>query len=172
MKKNKKGFTLIEALISTAILTIIIVSFFSMIVNVIRVNEKNERDIQSRTILNSITENVTSYIRKNGKVGVIGNNSFFEENIESDTGEIELYIRQIDINDKIEFIDKNNDKIDKTTKDMFKVTIKQTNKEVYDKGPFNEQINRYLYTFNVNVKPQQSSNRYQEVTKKVYGAVG
>lgn len=64
---NKRGFTLIEVLISLSILSIIGAAFFSIANNAIRINSKNDKDIQEMNIVQSVIEDIRDDI-KSGKI--------------------------------------------------------------------------------------------------------
>ena len=63
---NKRGFTLIEVLISLSILLIVGSTFFSITNNSIRINSKNDKYIQEMNVAQSVIEGIRDDI-KSGK---------------------------------------------------------------------------------------------------------
>lgn len=166
-KVDKRGFTLIEILISLSIVSIVGMIFFSMANSVIRFNSKNEKDMQSIALINTISEKVTNYIRETGKIGIIGNNGFFEDVINPSKTNMIFYVRKSEVNEQIEFMKPDTYVIDK--KD-FKVEIIQKNSITYNDGIL-ENNNKYLHEIEIIVTPLGISNKIQKVTKKVYGPI-
>jgi prepilin-type N-terminal cleavage/methylation domain-containing protein len=68
MKNSNKGFTLIEILVAMSIVMLIAMAFFSINNMSIKLNSKNEKDIQSMNIAQSIMEDIRQDI-KEGKDG-------------------------------------------------------------------------------------------------------
>ena len=62
IKGNNRGFTLIEILISMAIISIVLFSLFTTINSSIRQNTKNEKDIKLLNIAQSEIENLRKEI--------------------------------------------------------------------------------------------------------------
>ena len=164
MKNNNKGVTLVEVLISLSMITIIVVAMFSSMNNVIRVNLKNDVDVDSRTVLNTVIENVTAYVRQNGMVGIKGNNGHYIREIENNE-EIIFYVNQIDVSDKIEYFDKL-----QSGETDFKITLDKVSDKEYNQGPYNK-AGKHLYTVSIKIEPLKGSERVQEITKKIYGPI-
>lgn len=64
MKNSNKGFTLIEVLVAMGIVMLIAMAFFSINNMSIKVNDKNEKNIQSMNIAQSVMEDVRGYIKE------------------------------------------------------------------------------------------------------------
>lgn len=64
MKANNKGFTLIEVLVAMGIIMLIAMAFFGINNMSIKVNAKNEKDIQAMNIAQSVMEDVRGYIKE------------------------------------------------------------------------------------------------------------
>lgn len=170
-KNNNKGITLIEVLIALTIASIIVMTMFSAMSNVVKFNAKNNTDVDSRSTLNTITENITSYIKENGVIGIKGNNGHFTKTITNNKN-IVVYTNQIEGNDKIEFFEeKDFSQNDISKNDMdFKVIISKENEKKYTNGPFNKE-GKFLYEFKVVIEPLKNSDRAQSINKKVYGPI-
>ena len=66
---NKKGFTLLELLVSISIISILLLAFLTIILSSIKVNTKNDKDISALYIAQSEIEVVRKQIKD-------GNTSF------------------------------------------------------------------------------------------------
>lgn len=62
--KDNKGFTLIEILISTAILSIVVIAFSIISISSIKGNSKNNIDIGAMNIAQGEIENIRSQLKK------------------------------------------------------------------------------------------------------------
>jgi prepilin-type N-terminal cleavage/methylation domain-containing protein len=82
MKNSNKGFTLIEVLVAMGIVVLIAMAFFSINNMSIKVNDKNEKNIQSMNIAQSVMEDVRGYIKEGTAVsyltGSINDNNWTE----------------------------------------------------------------------------------------------
>lgn len=167
INKNKKGFTLIEVLISLAIVSVIVGTLFSMINSVIKFNAKNEKDMESIALINTMIEKTTNYIQKTGNIGILGNNGSFEEVIDSGESKITFYIKKTEANEELEFLES-----DTYVTDIrdFKVEILKIKSEIYKDGILKNN-NKYLHEIEIIVTPLGISNNIQKVTKKVYGPI-
>ena len=70
MRKNK-GFTLVELLVSIAILSILTIAFTTVSISSIKGNSKNNIDIVAMNIAQSEIENIRSQIKKYGDSSII-----------------------------------------------------------------------------------------------------
>lgn len=167
INKNKKGFTLIEVLISLAIVSVIVGTLFSMINSVIKFNAKNEKDMESIALINTMIEKTTNYIQKTGNIGILGNNGSFEEVIDSGESKITFYIKKTEANEELEFLES-----DTYVTDIrdFKVEILKLESEIYKDGILKND-NKYLHKIEIIVTPLGISNKIQKVTKEVYGPI-
>ncbi|HSQ88641.1 type IV pilus modification PilV family protein [Romboutsia sp.] len=125
--KNNKGFTLLELLVSLAIITILLLSFFRIIDSTIRMNTKNDRDIKALNIAQSEIENVRSQLKNlsNKKTINIDGQSIKLDEIEDTIKTIE-YSKNYEGKDYqiIMNLNKNKEVEDIYLKDMYLVDVK------------------------------------------------
>lgn len=175
---NKKGFTLIEVLISLSILTILGGIFFSIANNAIRINSKNDKNIQEMNIAQSVIEDIRDDI-KSGKKPY-------------NSGELDdsKYIG-IDLNGDLKLNTNNGDMIildnwnssGKYTGGLIETTITPQNTSIAQgdsgsslRGNYKisiENLKRekvrqlYLYTFTVKVKADFSTSKEVDVKTQI-----
>lgn len=171
MKNNKKGFSLIEVLISVAILSIIGMAFYTTIASSIKHNKKNEVDITSLSISNTIVSEVESYIKHNNKFGISSNEGTFERSINNAlvNDKIEFYVcKDISNNNSLMMIDErdtNNFNNIKSNPNAFKVSIilksiQEDNQSIIP--------NAKLYEVEIKIIPNSFSKKEQSITTKIY----
>ncbi|MBO3444075.1 prepilin-type N-terminal cleavage/methylation domain-containing protein [Clostridium sp. CCUG 7971] len=96
MDRKNKGFTLLEVLISLAIIIFIMFAFFKIYNSSIRVNTKNDRDIKALNLAQNELENLRNQIK------TLGDKTYLN------VGEDKVEINQInEISDKIDISDIN-----------------------------------------------------------------
>lgn len=99
---NKKGFTLLELLVSISIISILLLAFLTIILSSIKVNTKNDKDISALHIAQSEIEVVrkqikdgnTSFVNSENKGLVINNtlgNLYYKE-IDGKRFEVRFYL--------------------------------------------------------------------------------
>ena len=99
---NKKGFTLLELLVSISIISILLLAFLTIILSSIKVNTKNDKDISALYIAQSEIEVVrkqikdgnTSFVNSENKGLVINNtlgNLYYKE-IDGKRFEVRFYL--------------------------------------------------------------------------------
>lgn len=125
--KNNKGFTLLELLVSLAIITILLLAFFRIIDSTIRISTKNDRDIKALNIAQSEIENVRSQLKNLGdeKTINIDGQSIKVDEIEATVKTIE-YSKDYKGKDYqiIMNLNKNEEVEDIYLKDMYLVDVK------------------------------------------------
>lgn len=175
---NKKGFTLIEVLISLSILTIIGGVFFSISNNAIRINAKNDKDIQELNIAQSVLEDIRDDIKTGKKTynsGELDDSKYIGINL---NGDLKL---NTDNGDMI--ILDNWDSSGKYTGGLIETTITPQNTSTAQgdsdsslRGNYKisiEDLKRekvrelYLYTFTVKVKADFGSNKEVELKTQI-----
>lgn len=82
-KKDRQGFTLLELIISLAIIGLILLGFFRVIYSTTKINEKNDRDIKGMNLAQSEVENLRSQIKSKGNSGYIEINNIINPHIEN-----------------------------------------------------------------------------------------
>lgn len=176
---NKRGFTLIEVLISLSILSIIGAAFFSIANNAIRINSKNDKNIQEMNIVQSVIEDIRNDI-KSGKIPYDNSGSFDD-----------LKYIGIDLNGDFELNTSDGDMVilnswdsnGSYTGDLVKTIITSQNTKIDQdtsgsslKGNYTisiEDLKRekareiYLYTFTVKVKADFGSNKEVEIKTQI-----
>lgn len=85
IKGNNRGFTLVEILISMAIISIVLFSLFTIINSSIKQNTKNEKDIKLLNIAQSEIENLRKEIKSSSN-----NINIYIENTDSTITTIEI----------------------------------------------------------------------------------
>lgn len=101
-KNNKKGFTLLELLVSISIISILLLAFLTIILSSIKVNTKNDKDISALHIAQSEIEVVrkqikdgnTSFVNSENKSLVINDtlgNLYYKE-IDGKRFEVRFYL--------------------------------------------------------------------------------
>lgn len=101
-KNNKKGFTLLELLVSISIISILLLAFLTIILSSIKVNTKNDKDISALYIAQSEIEVVrkqikdgnTSFVNSENKSLVINDtlgNLYYKE-IDGKRFEVRFYL--------------------------------------------------------------------------------
>ena len=101
-KNNKKGFTLLELLVSISIMSILLLAFLTIILSSIKVNTKNDKDISALHIAQSEIEVVrkqikdgnTSFVNSENKSLVINDtlgNLYYKE-IDGKRFEVRFYL--------------------------------------------------------------------------------
>ena len=163
--KKESGFTLIEILVSLAIVSIISMAFFTIVNMTTRKSAKNEKDIQAMDIAQSQIE----YLIKEIKSSEYANKDHIQINF--------------DENGKLSIIESNKQRYDSNTNDLetsssyevkydgnentkYKVNVNINRENMNDKS--NEKPPIYLYDINVNVDPiTDLTSRNIEVETKV-----
>lgn len=163
--KNKKGFTLVEVLIAMAIISIVTLSFFTIVNFSIRQNLKNEQNIILRNIAQTEVENLRKEIK------------MYKNYMEIPTDNL-----LIKIPDETKGIDWNNGNISITSNGIYKDFIginddgsKDNSIIQYDRNIDGncyrvkldlsriEKKEKFLYDVNVNVKLKNNYFSEQEV---------
>lgn len=144
-KLNKtKGFTLIELLVAMSIVSIISITFFTLISTTIKGNKKNEIDIKSMQIAQTHIENIRNQLKKEGKLDKL--TLKYSEDVE---GNIKEETIDLEDNSKFDIYRKFNHKsIDKSIH-IIEVLITR------EKGS----ADKYLYNINVKVTTKLSKKK-------------
>lgn len=136
MKNIKnKGFTLLELLVSLAIVSIAILTIFTAINSNLKVNTKNDKDIKSLQIAQSEIENLRSQIKSKSsdkfKILTYDLDRKIDKEIEIVVGETYDYLKIIDNDANIYNVEL---AITKDSKDLYKIDIKvKSNNEKFSK---------------------------------------
>lgn len=157
-KDNNKGFTLIEILIAMVIISLIASIFFMVMNSSIKFNKKNEIDIFSMNIAQSVIEDIRNDIKQGKSIGldmdldgkddenfIIYNNWIENSNIETYKHKLKTIKHQGNISYDI-FIDVGD--------------LKREKKSDLPK--------RYIYTIKLNVKPNMISQKAIFITTRIY----
>lgn len=154
--KNNKGFTLIEILISMAIISIVLFSLFTIINLSIKQNTKNEKDIKLLNIAQSEIENLRKEIKSSSN-----NLNIYIENTDSTITTIEIPNDE-EIIWKEENLSEKVDKIDIKVDGEYKNFI-----GINDDGSKNTSIIQYdrnidgdIYTIKLELLRQQKASKY------------
>lgn len=169
--KNKKiksnlGVTLIELLISIAILSIISIGFFKFINIAIKMNVKNEKDIQAMNIAQSEIEQLRQDIKNNSLVLEDGQwvsystHSFLESGFEPE------FVQEYNIKEIFnQYIEKEVDDTNNVANNKFivKILLYRQKKSNSNQG--------YLYTIDMQVsnKDNTLSKRVIKLRYQVFG---
>lgn len=144
---KNKGFTLLELIISLAIIGLILLGFFRVINSTHRISTKNDRDIKALNILQSEIENLRSQIKQSP--GEDGERELFVE--DDVTG------RKI----KVEFNEDTDEalipeysKVDKSTNSIYKINDLRIQRELItgNNQSVNKVFNDYKYTISISIK--------------------
>lgn len=155
IKGNNRGFTLVEILISMAIISIVLFSLFTIINSSIKQNTKNEKDIKLLNIAQSEIENLRKEIKSSSN-----NLNIYIENADS--------ITTIEIPDDEEIIWKEENLSEKIDKIDIKVGGKYKDFIGIDNdGSQNTSIIQYdrsidgdIYTIKLELLRQQKASKY------------
>jgi prepilin-type N-terminal cleavage/methylation domain-containing protein len=138
MKNSNKGFTLIEVLVAMGIVMLIAMAFFSINNMSIKVNDKNEKNIQSMNIAQSVMEDVRGYIKEGTGISY-----------------------EIDLNEGSNWTIGNKYNKDITSTQNIGSTIYNTDVKIE-----RQKIgSRYLYTVTVNVSAPNSNKNTKLITQ-------
>lgn len=155
--RGKKGFTLIEMLISMAILSIVMFSFFSILNNSIVMNKKTEVDIKGMNIAQSSMEEIRSDIKSGRTIGIdlnedgVDDITILSSNWDSNEGLVQEYNNN-DITGSVE-----------SGNIQYEIHIKGLKRERKSLTS-----NRYLYTVNISVNKIGKDYSIVDLTNQIY----
>ncbi|MDU1540381.1 MAG: type II secretion system protein [Paeniclostridium sordellii] len=162
--KKESGFTLIEILVALTIVSIISMTFFTIINMTTRKNAKNEKDIQAMDIAQSQIEYLIKEIKNNRYANEDYIKFDFDENGKLSIMKSDNYIYKLSENlftsTSFEVKYKGNENT------RYVVNLKLNRENMNNKN--NEKPPIYLYNINVNVTPKTDlTNRNIKVETKV-----
>lgn len=143
LRKNK-GFTLLELIISLAIVGFVLLGLFRVINSTHRISTKNDRDIKALNILQSEIENLRGQIKKSPNED--GERVLFVED-EVENKKIEVKFSE----DTNEAIVPEYSKIDKDRNSIYKINNLKIQRELItgNNQSVNKGFNDYKYTLNI-----------------------
>jgi len=145
VKANNKGFTLIEILVAMGIILLIAMAFFSINNMSIKVNAKNEKDIQAMNIAQSVMEDI-------------------RQDIKSSTEYID-----ININESTSSIEKESISTDKENPSEIKPeNVEQSSNEYTVNINFSKEVDKFLYTVEVDVIPLNSNSKGANLITQIF----
>lgn len=148
--KNTKGFTLIEVLVAISIISIITIVFYTSTNNAIKHNKKNEVDIHSMNVAQSVLEEIRVYAKKNKSIGIDINSDGVEDfNIINDSSSWSENV----YNKNIEKIEVSNESV------VYEIIISKLAREM---------DNNDVYTIELQVKPSNSSKKVSKIVTQIY----
>lgn len=141
---DENGFTLLELIVSVAIIGIVLLGLFRVIDSTQRINTKNDRDIKALNILKSEIEQLRSQIKK--KPDEDGDRSLFVED-EVSGQKIEIKFDK----DTNEAIVPQYSKIDKATNSIYKIEDLRIRRKLItgNNKSVNKAFNDYEYTIDI-----------------------